>query len=88
MVKMGVYKYITGMVAGTGGLFVEWQGLASQVMSPQSVETVADAVNQSILHGVWFTTSLGSFDLDVFMKICCFITTLACGYKTLKSKDK
>ena len=76
------------MVAGTAGQFVEWQGLASKVLSPQSVETVADAVNQSILHGVWFSTSLGSFDLDVFMKICCFATTLACGYKTLKSKEK
>lgn len=74
--------YLGAMVGGFAGLFVPWSAWAEKLAPPQVAQTVTEAVNASILHGVWFTTPMGNFDLDVFMKLCCFATTMACGYKT------
>jgi len=75
--KLDLVLYFTGMVSGTAGLFVPWEAVITSIVDKfnhsLAVE-VNNAMDNSLLH-----------DLDMFMKLCCFLMTMACGYKTLKS---
>ncbi len=88
MYKLHFVLYFTGMVSATAGLFVPWEAVITSIVDKfnhsLAVE-VNNAMDNSLLHTVWFETPLGAFDLDMFMKLCCFLMTMACGYKTLKS---